>query len=160
MENAGGGGGLNPQDPLPPWQVGPGVQEPGISNGNRQLPDVAAAADNDSGFYTVFTDPDSGERVSVPIGGTSAAAPFWAGSMALVQQAAARAGVGTLGFVDPMLYQLGATTQAVPPFHDVTRGRILLYRAGPGWDFATGLGSPDVANLAADAVAYLRQHPA
>src|SRR5206468_11732015 len=80
VENAGGGGGLSPQDPLPPWQVGPAVQEAGISNGNRQIPDVAAAADNDSGFSTVFTDPDSGDRVNVPIGGTSAAAPFWAAS--------------------------------------------------------------------------------
>ena len=33
------------------------------------------------------------------------------------------------------------------------------YDAGPGWDYATGLGSPDVYNLARDLVAYLRTHP-
>jgi kumamolisin len=93
------------------------------------------------------------------VGGTSAAAPFWAASMLLVGQYAAAHGVPRLGFLDPVLYALAASPQRLPPFHDVTRGANRYYRARAGWDPATGLGSPDVANLAQDMVAYMRAHP-
>jgi len=45
------------------------------------------------------------------------------------------------------------------PFHDVTLGGNRYYDATPGWDFATGWGSPDVYNLATAAVAYRQAHP-
>ena len=93
------------------------------------------------------------------IGGTSAAAPFWAGSMALIRQVALNKGVGRLGFVNPMLYELAAGPDAATIFHDVTRGGNLDQPAGPGWDYATGLGSPDVTALAGAIVSYLNEHP-
>jgi subtilase family serine protease len=46
-----------------------------------------------------------------------------------------------------------------PPFHDVTVGGNRYYPATSGWDFATGLGSPNVYNLAQDIVRYLKHHP-
>jgi kumamolisin len=155
---AGSGGGLNPLDGRPSWQVAPGVQNE-HSNGLRQIPDVAAAADPESGFAVVFDDPKRG-LVSGQVGGTSAATPLWAASMVLVKQAAAKQGVARLGFVDPILYALASSPQPAPPFHDVTRGGNRLFAATLGWDYVTGLGSPDVANLATDMIAYLKTHPA
>jgi hypothetical protein len=48
-----------------------------------------------------------------------------------------------------VLYAL-ATAPAVPPvgFHDITSGSNVGYRAAAGWDYATGLGSFDIAALA------------
>ena len=91
LSTAGTGGGLNPIDKRPTWQKGPGVDND-LSNGKRQSPDVAAAGDPETGYRIWFTDPDSGEADWVQIGGTSAAAPFWAGSMALVRQLALHEG--------------------------------------------------------------------
>lgn len=158
LTTAGTGGGLNPTEKRPTWQKGPGVEND-LSNGNRQSPDVAAAGDPETGYRIRFTDPDSRTADWVQIGGTSAAAPFWAGSMALVRQLALHEGVGRLGFVDPMLYELAAGTDGATLFHDVAQGGNLDQTAGPGWDYATGLGSPDVTALAGAIVAYLNQHP-
>ena len=158
LSTAGTGGGLNPIEKRPTWQKGPGVDND-LSNGKRQSPDVAAAGDPETGYRIWFTDPDSGEADWVQIGGTSAAAPFWAGSMALVRQLALHEGVGRLGFVNPMLYELAAGPDAAKLFHDVTRGGNLDQTAGPGWDYATGLGSPDVTALAGAIVTYLNLHP-
>jgi len=119
------------------------VDIPG-SAGLRVIPDVAAAADPDSGFYSVWRDTDD-SLVQGSIGGTSAAAPFWAGSMLLVRQAAATAGKQPPGFLAPLFYRVAAADPKA--FHDVTRGGNLGYDAGPGWDAATGLGSPDMARL-------------
>lgn len=149
----GGGGGVSRFDPRPAWQAGPGVLGP-FSDGRRQVPDVAADADQGTGWAVVA---DGTPKV---LGGTSAAAPFWAAAMLLVRQYAQRAGVPALGDVDPLLYALAAGHPRYPPFHDVTRGGNRYYQAAPGWDPATGLGSPDVYNLARDLVAYLRAHRA
>jgi kumamolisin len=77
--------------------------------------------------------------------------------MVLVRQLAAREGVGRLGFVAPMLYAIGSA--GGPAFHDVTRGGNRHHDAGPGWDYSTGLGSPDVWHLARRAVDFLRPRP-
>ena len=60
-----------------------------------------------------------------------------------------------LGWVNPLVYQLGAAVQPYPPYHDITTGNNLLYPATPGWDYATGWGSPDAWNFVRDAIAYL-----
>ena len=150
LEQSGGGGGLSLDFHRPGWQVGPGVASP-FSDGMRQLPDVAAAADPWSG-WDVYT----GGALTVA-GGTSAATPFWAATTALAAQYARVHGVGRLGFVDPMLYAIASRPSRASAFHDITLGTNRYYPAARGWDFATGLGSPDVANLAQDAVAYLRR---
>src|SRR5207245_1718112 len=74
----GGGGGLATASPRPSWQRGVLGIANGYSNGRRQVPDVSANADPDTGF-TMYVGGSFAE-----IGGTSAAAPFWAGATALV----------------------------------------------------------------------------
>jgi subtilase family serine protease len=150
LEQMGGGGGLSLDYERPRWQAGAGVANR-FSTGKRQLPDVAAAADPWSGWDTY-----TGGAMTVA-GGTSAATPFWAASTALVAEYAGHHGVGQLGFVDPILYAIAASPQQAPPFHDITMGANRYYPASPGWDFATGLGSPEVANLARDVVAHLKR---
>ncbi len=145
LQGWGGGGGNDPVEPRPAWQRAPGVAGP-RSNGHRQSPDVSAAADPDTGFASI----DGGKLDFV--GGTSASTPFWAGSAALMTQYAHRAHAGPLGFLAPLLYQVARTPQPFPPFHDVTQGGNRLDAATRGWDYSTGLGSPDVWNLARDLV--------
>jgi kumamolisin len=151
LENSGGGGGLSVVFSRPGWQRAPGVINR-YSDGKRQIPDVSANADPNTGWALV-----TGGSLG-PTAGTSAAAPFWAGAMALIEQYARQHGLGQLGFVDPLLYRIASTSQLAPPFHDVTIGSNRYYPATPGWDFATGLGSPDVYNLARDIVGYLKRH--
>jgi kumamolisin len=151
LSGSGGGGGLT-NSARPDWQSAPGVDNE-LSNGSRQFPDVSAAADPDSGFAFAV----DGE-VSAS-GGTSAAAPFWAGSMLLVKQFARDRGVDHLGYLNPAFYDLASHDQPFEPFHDVVRGGNRHYDAGPGWDYSTGLGSPDLFNLARDLVTYLKQNP-
>jgi kumamolisin len=148
----GGGGGFTTGDARPAWQRGPGVLDR-YSTGRRQLPDVSADADPGTG-WSIYSNGAYTEA-----GGTSAATPFWAASTLLIEQYAAEHGVSRLGFVDPLLYALASSRQPFPPFHDVTVGANRYFAAAPGWDPATGLGSPDVYNLARDMVAYLRRHP-
>jgi len=162
LSAAGGGGGLATGIPKPPWQVGPGVQNR-FSTGARQVPDVAADADPGTGWLVFTSGPAGGSGQYPPgqlvqIGGTSAAAPFWAGTLALVEDYVRVHGGGAVGFAAPMLYALADGHQAFAPFHDVTVGGNRFYQAAPGWDFATGLGSPDVYNLARDALAYVERH--
>jgi subtilase family serine protease len=150
LEQSGGGGGLSLDFPRPSWQVGPGVANQ-FSDGKRQLPDVAANADPWSGWDTYTA------GALTVAGGTSAAAPFWAATTALIDQYARQHGVRRLGFVDPMLYAIAATPQRARGFHDITFGGNRYYPATTGWDFATGLGSPDVYNLAQDVVVYMKR---
>lgn len=151
LGGTGGGGGLDQSAPRPPWQRGRGVEN-ALSTGTRQIPDVAASGDPASGWFTHFGGHDH------QVGGTSAAAPFWAGSMLLISQRAKTERLGRLGYVNPILYRLAARRDS--PFHDVVRGGNRHYDAGPGWDFSTGLGSPDVDKLADQIVAFLRRRPA
>ncbi len=153
LEQSGTGGGLSTYFPRPAWQSAPGVRTV-YSNGKRQIPDVAANADPSTG-WTAFTNGSAGQ-----IGGTSAATPFWVGSMALIDEYAQRHGATRVGFVTPMLYAIASTPQVFPSFHDITIGANRYYPATRGWDFATGLGSPDVYNLAQDVTAYLKRHHA
>jgi kumamolisin len=152
------GGGINPSESRPAWQRGPGVDH-ASSNGRRQVPDVAAAAGDDSPYQIYYT-PGDGTAPWTTASGTSAAAPFWAGVALLLREVAQHEGVGRLGYLNPMLYDLAAGDRTRAVFHDVTVGGNLLHQATPGWDDATGLGSPDVTALARAIVAWLRDHPA
>jgi subtilase family serine protease len=143
------GGGLSTVYPRPAWQRGAGVDND-ESNGMRQVPDVAAAADPSSGFLTV----SEGEASSG--GGTSAAAPFWAALTVLTRQLGQQQGVDGLGSIGPALYAIAAAQPAGSVFRDVTRGGNLLDDAAPGWDYATGLGLPRGTALARAVVAYAK----
>jgi subtilase family serine protease len=152
--NEGGGGGLNPYDAAPPWQRGRTVA--GVSTGKRQVPDVSAAAGSGSPWWVYD---GSGAKGWDRIWGTSASAPFWAASMLVVQQYMEQHHAGPVCFAAPLLYAIGSLGWKYPPFHDIASGTNRYYAAGPGRDLATGLGSPDVYNLATAAVAYRAQHP-
>jgi kumamolisin len=65
-----------------------------------------------------------------------------------------------LGSANPALYALFNSQQSQPAFHDVTSGNNLYYPATAGYDMASGLGSPDVANLAQDLAVNLGGTPA
>jgi kumamolisin len=149
LSDAGGGGGINIREAAPSWQQA--AHLPG--DGHRVVPDVSASASPASGWIVR----DYGNWDS--FGGTSASSPFWASSMLLAEQYAEKHGVKRRCFLAPILYRLATTPQPYPAFHDVRTGGNRFYSAKKGWDFATGLGSPDVYNLTRDLTAYLRSHP-
>jgi len=128
-----GGGGRSVLFPRPAWQVGAGLP-PGH---DRLAPDVAAAADPNTGAYLVLHGHPLG------IGGTSWSAPMWAGFCALVNEARQKAGQPLLGFLNPLLYPLNGTSA----FRDVTTGSNGAYTATRGYDLVTGLGAPNVKAL-------------
>lgn len=154
LTTGGTGGGVatvngpdGPLEQLPTFQQGfSGIDQ---SVTGRHCPDVSAVADGDTGYLLFETDAESGEPGWKMVGGTSAAAPFWAGVMALIQQKAQAEGITELGFLTPLFYQLAVSHPQA--FHDVVRGGNLLDDAVPGWDKATGIGTPIVSVLA-DAV--------
>jgi kumamolisin len=127
-----GGGGFSNQFPLPSWQASAGIQPP--AGGGRGVPDVSGDADPDTG-YNVLVDGES-----LVIGGTSAVAPLWSALITLLNQKLGK----PLGFLQPALYGLPQTADA---FNDITSGSNGAFSAGPGWDAASGLGSPSAANL-------------
>lgn len=139
----GSGGGVSSILAQPPWQVAAGLPPPSSSNG-RAVPDVAADADPNTGNVVIV----GGEQRLV--GGTSLAAPIWAGFGALIDGYLRHLGKRPLGFANSVLYRLAATTPPYPPFHEITGGGNDFYLAGPGYNKVTGLGSPDVWNLARD----------
>jgi kumamolisin len=86
------------------------------------------------------------------VGGTSAAAPLVAGMIALWQQQASQTGKPRPGFVPPLLYSLARRPGA---YLDITQGTNVVFggvkccSAGPGFDLASGLGSPMADQIAA-----------
>ena len=126
----GSGGGSSDIWPKPVYQLGLGA-----SPNRRDVPDVALNSDPNTG-YDIYIG-----GTAATIGGTSAAAPLWAGFTALVNQQRGLNGLSTLGFANPPLYTLGTSANATTVFHDVTTGNNLFYEAASGYDDATGFGS-------------------
>ena len=149
IDETGTGGGPSQIYPIPDWQKD--VED---ANGHafRQVPDVSADADPITGFHIVFGGEDT------QAGGTSAATPLWAATIALVNQDLKKKGLRQVGFANPAIYWMGANQTKLPanPFHDVTAGNNLAYNAAQGWDFATGWGSMDADALDAAWVVYLK----
>jgi kumamolisin len=121
----------------------PSWQSVGASAGlpdRRLVPDIAAVADPFTGVKFVF----GGEVVTG--GGTSQAAPVWAGLAAIINQLLRQQGLAQLGDLNPLLYQV-AKGAAVPGFRDIELGGNAISPSGVGYDMVTGLGSPNVENL-------------
>ncbi len=129
------GGGVSTVFALPTWQSNVGV--PSSSTGGRGVPDVSGDASPESGYSVLV---DGQQQV---VGGTSAVAPLWAGLITLINQRRVGGGLSTAGFINPVLY---ATTTAL---RDITSGSNGTYKAAPGWDPCTGLGSPNGAAVLA-----------
>ncbi|MFC5907838.1 S53 family peptidase [Streptacidiphilus monticola] len=115
---AGAGGGTSGRVAQPFYQsrvVPSALAKAGGPGRNRVVPDVAAVADSNTGFLVGQTQtwPDGSVRYGeYRIGGTSLAAPVFAGIQALAQQAAGM----PLGFANPELYARSGSRS----FHDVT----------------------------------------
>jgi subtilase family serine protease len=128
--------------PIPSYQKIAGV----INSQNkgsmtlRNIPDVAAEANTNQ--YSCYDGGCSGGN-----GGTSYAAPQWAGFVAMANQQAVAAGKSTLGFLNPTLYKIGVSKQYDNDFHDITSGNNGQYVAVPGYDLVTGWGSPTGPDL-------------
>jgi kumamolisin len=149
-EGVGGGGGESTFFSKPAYQTGPGVD----SNTFRHVPDVSADADPATGyavFCTVTAAGCSSSSPNIVVGGTSAAAPLWAGVATDTNAFLAAQGHATLGNANATLYRLFNTTQSFTAYHDITTGNNLHFNATAGYDLASGIGSPDVWNFARDA---------
>lgn len=123
------GGGVSAIFAKPSWQAAANVPAPSAKTGGRGVPDVSGNADPVTG-YTVRVD---GQTFA--IGGTSAVAPLWAGLIALANKANGK----PAGFLNPILYGARVAKSA---FRDITQGNNGAFKAAPGWDACTGLGSP------------------
>jgi len=136
-----GGGGISPDGiPIPSWQT-PAINATNLgSTIYRNSPDVSAEANFD--FYVCA----DGSCTANYWGGTSFAAPMWAGYMALVNQQAVANGNAPLGFINPLIYPLGLGSGYGAAFHDITSGSN-GYPAVTGYDLATGWGSPNGSGL-------------
>ena len=123
----------------------------------RLVPDVAAQSDEFTGAITVFSESFTPFAPNgwITIGGTSSAAPLWAGMLADVNAsatcAAQSATADGLGFVSPLLYSVASVpSQYAASFNDITVGNNDIYGfdngrvfpATKGYDLSTGLGSP------------------
>jgi len=170
-------GGFSREVHIPKWQsdamkgwYARGEGEPAVVPYGRGFPDVALMAAGPAiqrglnqpltmqGYQALAC----GQWVDYA-GGTSVAAPIWAAIIALMNQARRAAGLGRVGFVNPLLYSL--RRENPPPFREISEGstdvamnvlnahgkavihKLSGYAAAPGWDPATGLGVPDVTRL-------------
>jgi subtilase family serine protease len=149
QNNGAGGGGESSLYGRPDYQDG-------FNQGSaRGLPDVSFDADPNTGYIVTCSFCNGGTRVWFNTGGTSFAAPAWAGLIALADQIASR----SLGFVNPALYAIFAHVPQA--FNDLTSGTnsyafvnssgqvvtVPGSAAVPGWDAVTGLGSPNASVL-------------
>jgi kumamolisin len=134
---AAGGGGVSKLFPLPAYQNNANVPPVGdsVHHVGRGVPDVSGLADPATPLAVMRL---NGSRFNL-VGGTSVTAPLWAALIARINQ-----GIRTqLGFINPSLYMhVGAKV-----WRDITIGNNGYYRALPGWDACTGLGSPDGVRL-------------
>jgi kumamolisin len=138
-----GGGGISPNDfPIPSWQVAAAAGCSKCSQKYRNGPDVSANAN-----FSFYVCADQEACTANLYGGTSFATPMWAGYLALAnEQALSNGASSTLGFINPALYAIYASSSYDTDFHDITSGGN-TYGATVGYDLATGLGSPNGNNL-------------
>lgn len=116
----------------------------------RNVPDISMNADPYSGYYLVLND-----LLYYQGGGTSFVAPQLNGATALINQ---RVG-GRIGLLNAQLYGLLRADGYGPnsPFNDITHGDNWYWQGVPGYDPATGVGTPNVARLA-EALAAFSSH--
>jgi subtilase family serine protease len=136
----------------------PKFQSKAQTNQQRGVPDVASVADPRTGVVVVWSSSGMGANLVAVFGGTSVGAPQWAGITVLTNE---RMGA-RIGLLNHALYRLGASAQAGQAFHDIVQGNnnftgkdangatvnIKGFDTAKGWDPVTGLGTPNVAELA------------
>jgi subtilase family serine protease len=133
-----GGGGVSPDKfAIPSWQTTAASGCSNCSKTYRNGPDVSANAN-----FTFYVCADQTTCTANEYGGTSFAAPMWAGYLALTNQQSVANGNKTLGFINPSLYTIGEGSSYDSDFHDITSGSN-GYSASVGYDLTTGWGSPN-----------------
>jgi subtilase family serine protease len=150
---AGGGGGQSTFESRPWWQPAQSF----ANSSKRMVPDVAAFADESPGYAIVCSSgvqgcPKGQQQGIAFVGGTSAATPLVAGMIALWTQQAKQQGLPRPGFVPPKIYSAAKSNPGA--LVDITEGTNALFGgsccpARPGYDLATGLGSPMANQIAA-----------
>jgi subtilase family serine protease len=136
------GGGISPDKfAIPSWQTTAAAGCSSCSKTYRNGPDVSANAN-----FTYYVCADQTTCTANEYGGTSFAAPLWAGYLALTNQQSIANGNKALGFINPSLYTIGESSSYDSDFHDITSGSN-GYSATTGYDLATGWGSPNGAGL-------------
>jgi subtilase family serine protease len=167
-----GGGAPSVVFDAPPWQRS-------LKTKDRLEPDVSYNAAGNGGVFVLLSCPPSPPDFQTinparcnparplfnAVGGTSAGTPQWASIIALANETRGRQGRSELGLVSPALYDLAKSPRSYSrDFHDITAGTNTLdlrafgfpapsqfgFAAAPGYDLATGLGTPNVANLIED----------
>jgi len=134
---ADGGGGISPDKlAIPSWQKAAINSSNKGSTVYRNGPDVSANAN-----FTFYVCADQTTCTANEYGGTSFAAPMWAGLVALANQQAATNSVSPVGFLNPAIYAIGASSSYATDFHDITSGNN-GYPAVTGYDLDSGWGSP------------------
>lgn len=155
------GGGASTVFSKPTWQAGTGVP----SDEARDVPDIALDSSNAHDPYFFCGAPDANGNNCAngyvyEAGGTSFAAPIFAGITALIDQSTGSTGEGN---INSSLYQFASSAPSV--FHDITVGNNdspcasgttnctgstteIGYSATTGYDQTTGLGSIDALLLA------------
>jgi subtilase family serine protease len=163
------GGGVSIYFPKPSWQTGPGVP----NNNFRNVPDVAMPSSPDHDGYIVCTNNGGcagGIQNGAIYGGTSVAAPVFAGIVTLLNQQLKNTPPAGVGNININLYQFAQSTPIA--FHDIPAGKYnnggaanssgnmvpckqatpncpakapfqFGFLTGTGYDRATGLGSVD-----------------
>jgi len=135
------GGGISPDSiAIPSWQT-PVDGCSGCSKTLRNGPDVSANAN-----FTFYVCADQTTCTANEFGGTSFAAPMWAGYLALANQQAAANGE-TIGFINPIIYPAAEGSGYSTDFHDITSGSCGTFSAATGFDLCTGLGSPNTTGI-------------
>ncbi|HUI28936.1 MAG TPA: protease pro-enzyme activation domain-containing protein [Candidatus Acidoferrales bacterium] len=130
---------------IPSWQQGVNMSNNQGSTTKRNVPDVALVADSVYEYVDGVDIPDQG--------GTSCAAPLWAGFTALVNQQLAANGGEYVGFINPSAYWIGANNASLGGFHDIATGNNAWpgssgkFSAVSGYDLCTGWGTPYGQNL-------------
>jgi subtilase family serine protease len=148
----GGGGGQSTFESRPWWQAAQSF----ANSSKRMVPDVAAFADESPGYAIVCSSgvqscPKSPQQGITFVGGTSAATPLVAGMIALWNQQAKQQGLPRPGFVPPKIYSAANSNPGA--LVDITEGTNAVFGgsccpARPGYDLATGLGSPMANQIA------------
>jgi subtilase family serine protease len=138
-----GGGGWGTNIPIPPWQQLPDVITKANEGSTTYRNDVDVSANANFSFYVCA---DQQPCTANEYGGTSFAAPMWAGYLALTNQQAASNGDSPVGFIDPIIYPLGLGSGYDSDFHDITSGSD-GFPTTVGYDLPTGWGTPNGSSL-------------
>ncbi len=159
LDVSAGGGGLSTMFKRPAYQNG------FVSHDRRAVPDISMLADVLPGYDIYCTARECLAGSTSPwiaVGGTSAAAPLFAGGLAVIDQVLREHGKRNLGLANPLLYEVARRFGSTGAISDVTsndndlgpflpngdRRPLGCCSARRGYDFASGLGSVDIAKLA------------